>query len=61
MDEGQGLDVTICALGKRDAYAEVLAESMSNGVRITCLAVFYRELTGEKHFSHAFHTEAWKQ
>lgn len=42
-------------LGKRDGYAEVLAETYKK-VRLPKIAKDYEKLAGEKHFSHQYHT-----
>ena len=46
---------TIHAIGIRDGYAEVLAESRDQGIKLKFLAEQYKQMTGDEHFSHKFH------
>lgn len=43
------------ALGRRDAYAEVLAEHYGRKIHLREMALEYEKMTGDKHFSHNFH------
>lgn len=41
-------------LGKRDAYAEFLAETYKT-VKLPKIARLYKQIYGEEHFSHKWH------